>query len=363
MHIAGWFNSWCESNAITPCSRHCCGANIPRAVRTKPMNRRTFLTGLGAVLAAPRAAEAQQTGKTARIGVLEMGQPPSGRSPTREGFREQLRELGYVEGLNLVIESRYAEARAERLPDLAAELVRLKVDVIVAGGTPAPLAAKQATSTIPIVMAAAGDPIRTGLVTSLARPGGNVTGLSTFTPELAAKRLQLLKEVVPGVSRVAILWNAANPFTMANMRETEAAARTLGVHAQSLEVRGPADFDNALPAAISGQAGALIVVDDPLTCSHQKRIGDFTSKNRLPAIYGFKECAGAEGLMSFGASLVDLYRRAAIFVDKILKGAKPGDLPVEQPTKFEFVINLKTAKALGLTIPPSLLLRADQVIE
>jgi putative tryptophan/tyrosine transport system substrate-binding protein len=256
------------------------------------MNRRAFVTGLGAVFAAPLAAEAQQTGKAARIGVLEMGHPPSGRSPTREGFREQLRELGYVEGLNLVIESRYAESRADRLPDLAAELVRLKVDVIVAGGTPAPLAAKQATSTIPIVMAAAGDPVRTGLVASLARPGGNVTGLSTFTPELAAKRLQLLKEVVPGVSRVAILWNAANPFTMANMRETEAAARTLGVHAESLEVRGPADFDNTLPAAISGQAGALIVVDDPLTCSHQKRIGDFTSKNRLPAIYGFKECAG-----------------------------------------------------------------------
>jgi len=316
------------------------------------------------LLAAPRAAGTQQPGKVWRIGVLEMGRSPSpGRTAPREAFLEQLRELGYVEGVNLVIESRYAEARAERLPDLAAELIRLKVDVIVAGGTPAPLAAKHATSRIPIVMSSAGDPVRTGLVVSLARPGGNITGLSTFTPELAAKRVQLLKEVMPGVSRVAILWNAANPFTVANMRETEAAARTLGVHAQSLEVRGPADFDDALPAAISGQAGALIVVDDPLTCSQQKRIADFTARNRLPAIYGFKECAGAGGLMSFGASLADLYRRAAIYVDKILKGAKPGDLPVEQPTTFELVINLKTAKALGLTIPPSLLLRADQVIE
>ena len=327
------------------------------------MDRRAFVTALGAVLAATLAAEAQHSGKVARIGVLEMGQSPSGRSSTREAFLEQLRELGYVEGLNLVIESRYAEARAERLPDLVAELIRLKVDVIVAGGTPAPLAAKHATSKIPIVMSSAGDPVRTGLVVSLARPGGNVTGLSTFTPELAAKRLQLLKEVLPGVSRVAILWNVANPFAVANMRETETAARTLGVHAQSLEVRDPVDFDSALPAAISGQASALIVVDDPLTCSHQKRIADFTARNRLPAIYGFKECAGAGGLMSFGASLAELYRRAAIFVDKILKGAKPADLPVEQPTKFELVINLKTAKALGLTIPPSLLLRADQVIE
>jgi putative tryptophan/tyrosine transport system substrate-binding protein len=322
------------------------------------VNRRAFVTGLGSLFAAPLAVQAQQSGKVARIGRLE--QSSSGRD---EAFRQGLRELGYVEGQNIVIEYRYAEGRAERLPDLAAELVAREVDIIVAGGTPPPLAAKHATSTIPIVMASAGDPVRTGLVASLARPGGNVTGLSTFTPELAAKRLQLLKEVVPKVPRVAILWNAANPFTLANMRETEAAARTLRVQAQSLEVRGPDDFDNALPAAISGQAGALIVVDDPLTCSQQKRIADFAARNRLPAIYGFKECAGAGGLMSFGASLSDLYRCAAIFVDKILKGAKPGDLPVEQPSKFELVINLKTAKALGLTIPPSLLLRADQVID
>jgi len=322
------------------------------------MDRRTFLGTLtGGLLAAPRAVEAQQAGKVAKIGVLEFG------GSTNSAFGQQLRELGYIEGQNLILEHRFAEGRAERLPDLAAELVRLKVDVIVAGGTPPPLAAKHATSTIPIVMAAAGDPVRTGLVANLARPGGNVTGLSTSTPDLAAKRLELLKEVVPGVSRVAVLWNAANPFTVLNMRETEAAARTLGLHVQSLEVRGLDDFDNALPAAIRGRAGALIVVDDPLTCLHRERLGDFAAKNRLPTMYGFRQCAGTGGLMSFGASLADLYRRAAIYVDKILKGAKPRDLPVEQPTNFELVINLKTAKALGLTIPPSVLQRADQVIE
>jgi len=327
------------------------------------INRRTFLCGLTlGTLSAPLAAKAQQPGKVARIGVLSFGSATPG-SHIDEAFRQQLRELGYVEGQNIVIEYRWAEGRAERLPDLAAELVRLKVDVIVAGGTPPPLAAKHATRTIPIVMAAAGDPVGSGLVASLARPGGNVTGLSTFTPELAGKRLQLLKEVVPGVSRVAVLWNAANPYAVLNMRETEAAAQTLGVQVQSLEVRGPDDFENALPAAIRGRAGALIVVDDPLTFAYRMRIADFAARNRLPAMYGFREFAEAGGLTAFGANLADLYRRAATYVDKILKGAKPSDLPVEQPTKFELVINMKTAKALGLTIPQSLLLRADQVIE
>jgi putative tryptophan/tyrosine transport system substrate-binding protein len=325
------------------------------------MDRRAFIGTLaGGLLAAPLAAAAQEykAGKVARIGRLELSS-----AGTDEAFRQGLRELGYVEGQNVVLEYRFAEGKAERLPNLAAELVNLKVDIIVAGGTPAPLAAKHATSTIPIVMAAAGDPVRTGLVANLARPGGNVTGLSTFTPELAAKRLQLLKEVVPGVSRVAVLWNATNPFAVFNMRETEVAARTLGVQVQSLEVRGSDDFENAFAAAIRGRAGALIVVDDPLTCRHRERLGDFAAKNRLPTMYGFRQCAGTGGLMSFGASLADLYRRAAIYVDKILKGAQPRDLPVEQPTKFELVINLKTAKALGLTIPQSLLQRADQVID
>ncbi len=326
------------------------------------MNRRTFLCGLTlGTLSAPLAAEAQ-AGKVARIGHLSFGSATPG-SRLDEAFRQGLRELGYVEGQNIVIEYRWAEGRAERLPDLAAELVSLKVDIIVAAGTPAPLAAKHATRTIPIVMSSAGDPVGSGLVASLARPGGNVTGLSTFTRELAAKRLQLLKEVVPGVSRVAVLWNAANPYAVLNMRETQAAARTLGVQVQSLEVRGPDDFENALPAAIKGRAGALIVVDDPLTYLYRMRIADFAARNRLPATYGFREFAEAGGLMAFGANLADLYRRAAIYVDKILKGAKPAELPVEQPTKFELIINLKTAKALGLTVPQSVLVRADEIIQ
>ena len=327
------------------------------------MNRRTFLCGLTlGTLCAPLAAGAQQPGKVARIGHLSFGSATPG-SRLDEAFRQGLRELGYVEGQNIVIEYRWAEGRAERLPDLAAELVSLKVDIIVAAGTPAPLAAKHSTRTIPIVMSSAGDPVGSGLVASLARPGGNVTGLSTFTRELAAKRLQLLKGVVPGVSQVAVLWNAANPYAVLVMRETGAAARTLGVQVQSLEVRDPDEFENAFPAAIRGRAGALIVVDDPLTYLYRMRIADLAARNRLPAMYGFREYAEAGGLMAFGTSLADLYRRAATYVDKILKGAKPADLPVEQPTKFELVVNLKTAKALGLTIPPSVLLRADEIIQ
>ncbi|HEV3028528.1 MAG TPA: ABC transporter substrate-binding protein, partial [Planctomycetota bacterium] len=324
------------------------------------MDRRGFLGTLaGGLLAAPLTGEAQAAGKVVRIGVLELGSELT--SGPQEAFRQGLRELGYVEGQNVVLEYRFAEGRAERLPDFAAELVRLRMDVIVAGGTPAPLAAKHATGTIPIVMSSAGDPVGTGLVASLAKPGGNVTGLSLRSPELTGKRLQLTKEVVPGLSRVAVLWNAANPIAALVVRETEDAARTLGVQVQSLEVRGPDDFENALPATVSGGAGALFVVDDPLVFRYRGRIADFAVRNRLPATAFYKAFAEAGGLMTLGPSLADLYRRAAIFVDKILKGAKPGDLPVEQPTKFELVINLKTAKALGLTIPPSLLQRADQV--
>ena len=327
------------------------------------MDRRTFLCGLTlGTLSAPLAAGAEQPGKVARIGLLTYGSATSGQH-IREAFRQGLRELGYVEGQNIVIEYRYAEGNAERLPDLAAELVSLKVDIIVAGGTPAPLAAKHATRRIPIVMSAAGNPVETGLVASLARPGGNVTGLSLLSADLTAKRLQLLKEVLPGVSRVAVLWNAANPISALVVRETEAAARALGLQVQSVEVRGPDDFEGALPATISGGAGALFVVDDPLVFSSRMRIADFAARNRLPATAFFREFAEAGCLMTFGANLADLSRRAAIYVDKILKGAKPADLPVEQPTKFDLIINLKTAKALGLTIPPSVLLRADQVIE
>ena len=329
-----------------------------------------FLTSVAGLLAVPLAAEGQSPAKVARIGLLEQGGSPSGpRGPIYEAFRQQLRELGYVEGQNIVIEYRAAGGRAERLPDFAAELVRLKVDVIVAGGTLGPLAAKHATGTIPIVLAAAGDPVGTGLVASLAKPGGNVTGLSNLSRDLTAKRLQVLKEIVPGLSRVAVLWNAANIVSALHIPEVEAAARTLGLQVQSLEVRGPEDVENTLlerkllPAAISGGAGALFLVDDPLVMAYRMRIADFAVQNRLPATAIYENFAEAGGLMTFGASLADLYRRAAIFVDKILKGAKPADLPVEQPTKFELVINLKTAKALGLTIPQSVLARADRVIE
>ena len=329
------------------------------------MDRRAFIgTMAGGLIAAPLAAEAQPAKKVPRIGFL-VAASASDTAYVRliEAFRQGLRDLGYVEGRNVVIEYRYAGEKSERLPALAAELVRLKVDVIVSHGNPGPLAAKQATSAIPIVMTSTGDPVASGFVSSLARPGGNVTGLSLMVPELGGKRLQLLKEILPGLSRVAVLWNAASPYASLVVRETEATATTLGVQLQSLVVRGPDDFEGALAAATSGRAGALTVVEDPLTITKRTQIVDFSAKSRLPAIYGVKEFVDAGGLMSYGVHLADLYRRAATYVDKILKGAKPADLPVQQPTKFEFVINLKTAKALGLTIPPSVLHRADELIQ
>jgi putative ABC transport system substrate-binding protein len=276
---------------------------------------------------------------------------------------DTLRELGWIEGKNIAFERRYAENRLDRLPALAAELVDLKVDVIVAAGTLAPLAAKRATTTIPIVMTAAGDPVGSGLVPNLARPGGNVTGLSLMVPDLGGKRLELLKELLPRMSRVAVLWNAANPYPALVFKETERAAQTLGIEVQSLEVREPNDFGNAFEAAERHQPDALIMVEDPLTIDFRKQIADFALTHRLPAMNGFRQFVDAGGLMAYGASLSDLLRRAAGYVDKILRGAKPSDLPVEQPTKFELVINLKTAKALGIEIPPMLLARADEVIE
>ena len=329
------------------------------------MERRSFISAATlSLLAAPLAAEAQPAGKVPRIGFLVAASASdSAYARWIETFRQGLRDLGYVEGRNIVIEYRYAGEKYERLPGLAAELVRLKVDVIVSHGTPGPLAAKQVTSAIPIVMTSAGDPVASGLVSSLARPGGNVTGLSLMVPELGGKRLQLLKEILPGLSRVAVLWNAANPYASLVVREMEATATTLGVQLQSLVVRGPDDFEGALAAATTGRAGALTAVEDPLTVTKRTQIVDFAAKSRLPAIYGVKEFVDAGGLMSYGVHFADLYRRAAPYVDKILKGAKPADLPVQQPTKFEFVINLKTAKALGLTIPQSVLQRADEVIQ
>jgi putative ABC transport system substrate-binding protein len=276
---------------------------------------------------------------------------------------EDLRELGWVEGENVVFERRFAENRLERLPELAADLVGLKVDVIVAGGTLAPLAAKRATSTIPIVMTDAGDPLGSGLVATLARPGGNVTGMSLMAPDLGGKRLELLKELLPGLARVAVLWNAANPYSANVFKETQGAGPVLGIEVQSLEVRGPDDLDGAFDAARKQRPDAMIAVEDPLTFTHRKRIADFEIEQQLPSLSGLKDFVAAGGLMSYGANLADLYRRAVGYVDKILKGAKPADLPVQQPTEFDLVINLQTAKALGITIPPTLLARANEVIE
>jgi putative ABC transport system substrate-binding protein len=324
------------------------------------MRRREFITLLGgAAVAWPLAARAQQLGKVYRVAFFTAG----ALAVPLSVFVQALQQLGWIEGKNIVLEIRYADNRLDRLPEMAAELVRLKVDVIVASGTLAPLAAKQATTTIPIVMGAAGDPVGSGLVTSLARPDGNVTGLSLMSPDLAGKRLELLKELLPRISRVAVIWNAANPYPAQVFRETENAARTLGIEVQSLEVKSPDDFDRVFESARLKRPDALITVEDPLTANYLKQISDFAAANKLPSIYGFREFVAVGGLMSYGVSLSDLYKRAAIYVDKILKGAKPSDLPVEQPTKFELVINLKTAKALGLTVPPSLLARADEVIE
>ena len=321
-----------------------------------------ILTRALGVLAAPVSSAAQQTAKVPRIGILTPG-PISERLLLFEAFRQGLRDLGYVEGQTVTLEFRSAEGNFERLPDLAAELVRLKVDVIVAATTAASLAAKQATWTLPIVMAVTADPVGVGLVSSLARPGGNITGLDLLSVDLARKRLELLRETVPGLSRVAVLSSPTTPATALQMRETQVVAQALGVRLQALDVRGPNEFEGAFRAATRGRAGALLTLDDPFIFTHRTLILALVAKSRLPAMYGFREFAEAGGLMAYGTYLPALYRRAAVYVDKILKGAKPADLPVEQPTRFELVINLKTAKALGLTFPQSILIRADQVIQ
>ncbi len=326
--------------------------------------RRAFIGTLaGGLVAAPLTADAQQAGKVPRIGFLGT-RTLSDTSPFLDAFRQGLRELGWVEGQNIVIDYRFAEGRFDRLPDLAAELVRLKVAIIVAAPTPAAVAAKKATETIPIVAIAVGDPVGIGLIASLAHPGGNVTGLSfSVGLEIAGKGLELLKETVPKVRRVAILSNPGNPGQPLSIRELNVGARSLGVQLQLLEVRGPNEFDGAFAAMATERVGALLVVADSMFNLHRTQLADLAARSRLPAAYGLRENVEAGGLMSYGPSLRDLFRRSATYVDKILKGAKPGDLPVEQPTKFELVINLKTAKALGLTIPQSVLSRADQVIE
>ena len=328
------------------------------------IGRREFAVAMASrLLAAPHNAGAQQAGRLPRLGYLGASSPTL-EPEILEAFRQGLRDLGYVEGQSIAIEYRWAEGHEDRLPELATELVGLKVDVIVTTGTPGTLAAKRATQTIPIVMTATGDPLRSGLVTSLARPGGNVTGFSTLRSELEGKRLDLFKQTFPRFSRVAMLWDSANPSTKFYLLHIEAAARASHVTLQpAVAVRRVEDLDRAFAAIARGHADALFVVSGRSLLAERGRIVEFAAKSRLPAIYPYREYVEAGGLMSYSANYPDLYRGAALYVDKILKGAKPADLPVQQSARFDLVINLKTAKALGLTIPPSLLARADQVIE
>jgi ABC-type uncharacterized transport system substrate-binding protein len=327
------------------------------------MRRRKFITLLGGAAAGwPLAAPGQQQAKVPQIGFL--GNSTAALEADLVGpFRDGLRDLGYEEGRNIVIEYRWAEGKYDRFPALIAELVALKVDVIVTAGTPAALAVKTATTSIPLVMVAVGDPVGTGLVASFARPGGNNTGLTSLAPELEGKRLELLREVVPKLSYIAVLWNPANAYMVTTEKEVQAAAKVLHMKVLSLGVRTPEELDTALATVLKEQPGALNVLADRLFLHNRARIVDFAAQHRLPGVHAYRELVVAGGLMSYGPSYADMHRRAAIYVDKILKGAKPADLPVQAPTKFELVINLKTAKALGLAVPPTLVALADEVIE
>jgi putative tryptophan/tyrosine transport system substrate-binding protein len=304
-------------------------------------------------------AEAQQPKKVPRLGFLS----PTSDDSRVEAFRQGLRELGYVEGQNIAIEYRWADGKFDRLPDLALELVRLKVDVVVAVVTQASLAAKMATGTIPVVMIGVSDPVGSGLVVSLARPGANITGTSSMTAEIIGKQLELIKETLPKISRVAALWNPANPiFQAIQRRETEVAARALGMQLQFVEARAPDEIDRAFARVAKERMRALLVLNDPVFTAQRKQIADLSARHRFPTVSGTREYTEVGGLMAYGPSFPDMYRRAAYYVDRILKGTKPADLPVEQPMKFEFIINLKTAKQIGITIPPNVLARADKVI-
>jgi putative ABC transport system substrate-binding protein len=325
------------------------------------MRRRNFLSVLGGAAAWPLVAHTQQAGKLRTIGFAGLS-TRSAESEFVAAFSQRLHELGWIENRTVVIEYRWSEGRAERFVQIAAEFVRLNVDVIVASGTPQALATKQATSVIPIVFARVGDPVATGLVASLARPGGNVTGMSVQSDELAGKRLELLREVVPSLRRVAILANVDNPLSVLELGEAQAAARTLNLELDTLEIRRAEDITHAFEA-IKGRAEALYVCPDGLMEANKIRINTSALGARLPTMHGYRAYVEAGGLMSYGANLPDQYRRSADYVDKILRGANPGDIPVEQPTKFDLIINLTTAKALSITIPETLLLRANELIE
>jgi ABC-type uncharacterized transport system substrate-binding protein len=314
------------------------------------------------LLTAPLTSQAQHVANVSRLGLLIPGSA-SAFAPRIETFRHGLRDLGYVEGQNITIESRFAEEQADRLPALAAELVRLQVDVLVTDGEAAIRAAQHATTTIPIVMAISGDPVGAGFVTSLARPGRNITGLSFMQPEVSGKRLELLQEAIPKLSHVAVLWNPAVSASTFAFKETQTAAHTLRLQLQSLEVRGPDEFDHAFVAMTKEHAEALVVISDPLFFGHHRQLAELAVRHRLPAMFHLREYAEAGGLMAYGTNIRGMYRRAASYVDRILKGTKPADLPVEQPTKFELVLNRKTAQALGIRFPPTLLVLADEVIQ
>jgi putative ABC transport system substrate-binding protein len=324
------------------------------------MRRREFITMIGGVAAWPLAAHAQQ--KIPRIGF--MGNSTAAlESNLVDAFREGLRELGYEEGRNIAIEYRWADGNYDRFPTLAAELIATKVDAIVTAGTPAALAVKRATTTVPLVMVAVGDPIGTGLVPSLARPGGNLTGLSSIAPDLEGKRLQLLREVVPALSHVAMFVNSLNPFHVSSMKQARAAAQAMGIKLQLHDIRKSEDLDDTFAAIRKERPDALLILADRVFLHNRQRMMDFTNEQRLPNINAYKELVEVGGLMSYGPSYEDMHKRAAIYVDKILKGTKPADLPIEQPSKFTFIVNLKAAKALGVTVPSQLLGLADQLID
>ena len=323
---------------------------------------RCIVTLILSLLTVPLTSTAQQAAKVPRLGLLIPGSS-SAFAPRIEAFRHGLRDLGYVEGRNITIEYRFAEGQDDRLPALVAELIRLQVDIMVTDGEAAILVAQHATTTIPIVMAVSSDPVGIGFVASLARPGGNITGLSFMLTEVSGKRLELLQEAVPKLSHVAVLWNPINPNSILGFKETQTAAHALGLPLQPLEVRGPDEFDQAFAAMTREHADALVVLSNPLFFGHRRQLAELAVKHCLPAIFLFREYVEAGGLMAYGANLNAMYRRAAYYVDRILKGTKPADLPVEQPMKFELVLNLKTAQALDLTIPPTLLFQADEVIK